>query len=133
MRKVRMDKHTDALAPGTWTAGWNLMPLILRHDVCMGRLGLCEIYHVEGAVVLLGVMEIELGSPKAIDVPSCDADALLAANFSHTSDGWHRCGDRGRMDGERPWKDRVDQEGLARHPERPPVWLYVLPLVLPSV
>ena len=106
MRNVRMDKHTDALAPATWTAGWNVMPLILRHDVCTGRLGLCEKHNVEGAEVLLGVMEIELGSPKAIDVPGYDADALLAANFSHTSGGWHRCGDRGRTDGGRPWKDR---------------------------
>lgn len=80
MRNVGMDKHTDALALGTWTAGWNFMPFILKHDVRMAQLGLCENKNVKGAEVLLGVMEIKLDSPKAIciDVPSCYVDALLA-------------------------------------------------------
>lgn len=106
MRKFRMDKNTGSLAPGTWTAGWNLVLFIPGHDVCTGGPGLCKNHDAEGVEGLRGIMMIKLGSPKASDVPSYDTEAVLATNVSHTTAIWHRYGDRGPVEGERPRKDR---------------------------
>ena len=49
-----------------------------------GCVSLCVNDDTEGAEILCGVMQISLGGPKAIDIPSYGADPNLVASLSCT-------------------------------------------------